>query len=361
MIDFPYSEKKLRKPCATCSLESCSLIGNTPILELCNTGSGSRLLLKMDCLNPTGSVKVRMALEMIVAAEISGELKPGGRIIEPTSGNTGLGLAFVASQRGYKFTAIVDHHAAKDKLRSMQALGAELVFVGDKESCVPSTSLRRAKTAEIVAETSDAWWPDQHNNPNNPAGYWQLAYELDEQIPEKVDVLVAAIGTGGTLCGTTEHLRKLGHTAESLAVEPEGSIIFGGVPGAYKQSGAGAPSGFKIGNNVRYNLIDHGVKVSDVKAFAVARVLAREHGLMVGGTAGAAIYEGLRHLHEFQAGTTMVVIVCDAGEKYLDTIFDTDWLQKNHLYSEVMERQVSRMLRAYGDSRAIASSFEVAG
>ncbi|MDO5030860.1 MAG: cysteine synthase family protein [Corynebacterium sp.] len=346
--------------CRTYCGRSCDLIGNTPILELCTTGSGSRLLLKMECLNPTGSVKVRMALEMITAAEESGELKPGGRIVEPTSGNTGLGLAFVASQRGYKFTAIVDHHAAKNKLRSMQALGADLIFVGEKCADVPSTSLRRAKAESIVSEDSNAWWPDQHNNPNNPAGYAQLAAELDEQVTSGIDVIVAAIGTGGTLCGTTRRLRTLGHAAESIAVEPEGSIIFGGPSGPYKQSGAGAPSGFKVGANIRYDLIDRGVKVDDVKAFATARVLARECGILVGGTAGAAIYEGLRRLQELPTGTTMVVIVCDAGEKYLDTIFNTEWLRNNHVYSEIMERQVSRILRAYGDSHSIVKPVEVA-
>lgn len=359
MNKFSRENPAVSARCAYCS-ESCGLIGNTPILELCSTGTGSRLLLKMDCFNPTGSVKVRMALEMIAAAERSGELRPGGRIVEPTSGNTGLGLAFVASQRGYRFTAIVDYHAAKDKLRAMQALGAELIFVGEQDSDLPSTSLRREKAQEIIAEDPDAWWPDQHNNPNNPAGYFHLAKELNNQVPEGIDVLVAAIGTGGTLCGTASCLRELGHPAESLAVEPEGSIIFGGVPGPYKQSGAGAPYGFKVGKNIRYGLIDRGVKIGDTKAFATARVLGRERGILVGGTAGAAVYEALRRLQEYPAGTTMVAIVCDAGEKYLDTVFNSEWLKSNQLYSEVMERQVSRMLKAYGDSHAIASPSEVA-
>lgn len=332
------------------------IIGNTPILELCTSGVGSRLILKMDSLNPTGSVKVRMALEMVIAAEKSGALQPGGRIVEPTSGNTGLSLAMIASHRGYRFTAIVDHHASKEKLYSMEALGAELIFVGDPDSDRPSTTLRRETAESIIAQDPSAWWPDQHNNPHNPSGYVSLAEELTAQIPEGIDVIVAAVGTGGTLCGTTKHLRTSGHKAESIGVEPEGSIIFGGSAGSYKQSGAGAPAGFTIGHNVDYSLIDHGVKVSDVKAFATARVLARRYGLMVGGTAGAAIYQGLRQLQHYPPQTTMVVIVCDAGEKYLDTIFNQPWLEKHHLYSEVMERQVSNLLQAYQDSHAFVDT-----
>ncbi|WP_368665378.1 pyridoxal-phosphate dependent enzyme [Corynebacterium kroppenstedtii] len=329
------------------------MIGNTPLLQLCTTGTGSRLLLKMDSFNPTGSVKVRMALEMVLGAERSGQLQPGGRIVEPTSGNTGLGLAIVASQRGYRFTAVVDHHAAKDKLDCMAALGAELVFVGSKNSDRPSTVLRRATAQRIVQEDPSAWWPDQHNNPHNPAGYAGLAHELGEQLPEGVDVLVAAVGTGGTLCGTTNSLREMGHTAETIGVEPEGSVIFGGPAGSYKQSGAGAPAGFKVGCNVRHDLIDHEIKVDDVKAFATARVLARHYGLMVGGTAGAAVYEGLRHLQDYPPHITMVVIVCDAGEKYLDTIFNDASLQTNQLHSELVERHVVGMFDAYRDSHFI--------
>lgn len=343
-----------------CTQGVCGMIGNTPLLELCTTGTGSRLLLKMESFNPTGSTKVRMALEMVRGAERDGKLRPGGRIVEPTSGNTGLGLAIVASQRGYRFTAVVDHHAAKDKLDAMAALGAELVFVGEKNSDGPSTNLRRAMAQHIVQEDPSAWWPDQHNNPENPAGYTGLATELTQQLPEGVDVLVAAVGTGGTLCGTTRCLQSLGCGVETIGVEPEGSIIFGGPAGSYKQSGAGAPAGFTVGCNVSHELIDHKLKVDDVKAFATARVLARHHGVMVGGTAGAAVYEGLRHLQDYPAHTTMVVIVCDAGEKYLDTIFNDSWMQTQQLHSELMERRVMGMFEAYRDSHAIARAGVVA-
>lgn len=337
-----------------CTHGVCGIIGNTPLLELCTTGIGSRLLLKMENFNPTGSVKVRMAAEMVAGAERTGLLPPGGRIVEPTSGNTGLGLAIVAAQHGYRFTAIVDHHAAKDKLAAMSALGAELIFVGERNSGIPSTNLRREKAKENIAADSSAWWPDQHNNPDNPAGYGNLAAELMHQVPEGIDVLVAAVGTGGTLCGTTKYLRQSGNFVETIGVEPEGSIIFGGPAGNYKQSGAGAPANFPVGRNVAHELIDHAIKVNDIKAFATARVLARHFGLLVGGTAGAAIYEGLRHLQDYPAQTTMVVVICDAGEKYLDTIFNDSWLQENHLHSETMEHQVYRFLSAYRDSHAIA-------
>ncbi|MCG7268190.1 PLP-dependent cysteine synthase family protein [Corynebacterium sp. ACRQJ] len=337
------------------STKICDLIGNTPALELCRTGTGSRLILKLDCFNPTGSVKIRMAMEMVQGAERAGLLRPGSRIVEPTSGNTGLGLAIAASQRGYRFTAVVDHHAAKDKLDAMRALGAELIFVGSPDTSKPSTVARRSMAKHIVESDPNAWWPDQHNNPDNPGGYAQLAHELSAQCSDGVDVLVAAVGTGGTLCGTTRELRRMGHEAKTVGVEPEGSIIFGGPAGSYKQSGAGAPGGFTIGQNVDYALIDQQIKVGDVKAFATSRVLARRHGLMVGGTAGAAVHEGLQTLQTCAANSTVVVLVCDAGEKYLDTVFNDAWLDSHGLRSEIAERHVENMLRAYRDSRSLCT------
>lgn len=211
---------------------SAELIGHTALFELARTGSGSRLLLKLEQFNPTGSCKVRMAREMVLAAERSGKLKPGGHIVEPTSGNTGAGLALVAIERGYKFTAVVDGHASRDKLRAMKAMGAELVFV-DGKGDGPSTVARR-RVAEEIVKASGAFWPDQHHNPNNNKGYVGLADELIEALGLDIDYLIGAVGTGGTLCGTVKELRDHGCRATSIGVEPKGSIIFGGPPGCHR-------------------------------------------------------------------------------------------------------------------------------
>ncbi|MGY5811259.1 PLP-dependent cysteine synthase family protein [Rhizobium sp. LEGMi198b] len=333
---------------------TCSeLIGDTPLLELARTGSGSRLLLKLEQFNPTGSCKVRMAREMILAAERDGKLKPGGCIVEPTSGNTGTGLALAAIERGYKFTAVVDSHASRDKLRAMKAMGVDLVFIEGKGEG-PSTVERRRVAGEIAKETG-AFWPDQHHNPNNNNGYVGLAAELLRDLGTDVDYLVGAVGTGGTLCGTVRELRRLGSQVTSIGVEPTGSIIFGGRPGKYWQTGAGAPGGFTVGPNVDHALIDEGLTVGDIDAFTAARVVARRTGMLVGGTAGAGIHVALKRLALIEPNSTMVVLVCDAGEKYLDTIYDDEWLRERHLFDETAHRRLHRLFDAYRESIYLAS------
>ncbi|AYG70031.1 MULTISPECIES: cysteine synthase family protein [unclassified Rhizobium] len=335
------------------AITSAELIGHTPLFELARTGSGSRLLLKLEQFNPTGSCKVRMAREMILAAERSGTLKPGGHIVEPTSGNTGTGLALVAIERGYKYTAVVDGHASRDKLRAMKAMGANLVFVESKGDG-PSTVERRRVAGEIV-ETSGAFWPDQHYNPNNNKGYAGLAAELIDDLGADVDYLVGAVGTGGTLCGTVAELRNRGSRVTAIGVEPRGSIIFGEPPGRYWQTGAGAPGGFTVGPNVDHSLIDEGLTVSDVDAFAMTRVVARRTGLLVGGTAGAAIHVALKRLAMVEPDSIVVVLVCDAGEKYLDTIFNDDWLMERQLLSEVAHQRAHGLFDAYLESIRLAA------
>lgn len=335
-------------------LTGSELIGDTPMIELSRTGSGSRLILKLEQFNPTGSCKVRMAREMILAAERDGKLKPGGHIVEPTSGNTGTGLALVALERGYRFTAVVDNHASRDKLRAMKALGAELVFV-ESTGEGPMTVKRRKMAEDIVAATG-AFWPDQHYNPNNNRGYVGLAAELLRDLAGGVDYLVGAVGTGGTLCGTVREMRRLGSRVTSIGVEPTGSIIFGGKPGKYWQTGAGAPGGFTVGPNVDHAYIDEGLTVDDVDAFSAARVVARRTGLLVGGTAGAAVHVALKRLALVEPGSTVVVLVCDAGEKYLDSVYDDDWLRERDLLSERTDRRIGGLIDAYRQSVQLATS-----
>lgn len=337
------------------------LIGATPLLELVRTGTGTRILLKLEQFNPTGSAKVRMAREMVLQAERSGELRPGGHIVEPTSGNTGTGLALIALERGYTFTAVVDDHAAKDKLRAMKAMGAQLVSVTSDACGGPSTVERRRIADEIAARTG-AYRPDQHNNPHNNAGYRDLAAELLTDINTDVDYLVGAVGTGGSLCGTVEELRRLGSRVRAIGVEPVGSIIFGGPGGGYWQTGAGSPAGFPVGGNVKYDAIDEDCRVGDIDAFATAHVVARRTGILVGGTGGAAIHVALRRLVHVPPASTVVVLVCDAGEKYLDTVYDEGWLHERGLCDRAARQRITRLLHAYDESvRLAADDLERAG
>ncbi|GAA5043168.1 PLP-dependent cysteine synthase family protein [Nocardia callitridis] len=322
------------------------LIGRTPLFELAATSSGTRLLLKLEMFNPTGTAKIRMAREMVLDAERQGLLKSGGHIIESTSGNTGLGLAVVAAERGYRFTAVVDHHACKDKLRAMRAMGTELVFVAEEGDDELATSAREDLAEAMAAARPDAFFTEQHNNDANAVGYYCVAEELLEDL-ERVDILLSAVGTGGSLFGTATRLRQLGRPATVIGVEPVGSIAFGGPGGPYWQSGTGTPPGATIGTAVDYSLLDEGMKVTDVDAFATARAIAAELGLMIGGSAGGSVHAALTRLEDFPPGSTVVTLVCDGGEKYLDTVFDDDWMRERDLLDATAETQVRELLHRF--------------
>ncbi|MFJ9357724.1 cysteine synthase family protein [Streptomyces mirabilis] len=319
------------------------LIGYTPLLELAATETGSRLLLKLEMFNPTGTAKIRMARQMITGAEERGELRPGGRIIESTSGNTGLGLAVVAAERGYTFTAVVDHHASADKLRAMKAMGTELVYVDDGGSEELATAAREELAEEMARGQDNTIFTEQHNNPSNGVGYFPVAHELHEALDGRLDVLVGAVGTGGGLCGTARELRTLIPDFTTIGVEPKGSIAFGGPAHDYYQSGTGTPEGAEIGALVDFGLIDEGVKVGDVEAFATCRAVART-GLLIGGSAGGVVHEALTRLAALPPGTTMVALVNDGGEKYLDTVFNDDWMHARELLAPATEREIDELL-----------------
>jgi cystathionine beta-synthase len=330
------------------------LIGNTPLFELAVTDGGTRLLLKLEQFNPTGAAKIRMAREMVLDAERRGLLRDGGHIIESTSGNTGLGLAVVAAERGYRFTAVVDHHACKDKLRAMRAMGADLVYVAAEGDDSLATSAREDLAEAMAAARPDAYFTEQHNNEANPVGYYAVAEELLADLGH-VDILLSAVGTGGSLFGTARRLRDLGHPARVIGVEPVGSIAFGGPGGPYWQSGTGTPPGATVGTAVDYSLLDEGVTVSDVDAFATARAVAQRSGLLIGGSAGGSVYVALQRLEEFEPGSTIVTIVCDGGEKYLDTVFDDEWMSDRDLLDRTAEHAVTELLDRYAPGAPAAS------
>lgn len=289
----------------------------------------ARVLLKLEQYNPTGTAKIRMARQMIDDAEAQGKLKPGGWIVESTSGNTGMGLALIAAERGYRFTAIVDSHSSDEKHLAMRAYGAELIAVGNDSGDLATNE--RDLTAERLARDHGAYWTKQHCNPSNPEGYRALATELIATMNTQIDILYGAVGTGGSLCGTGRVLRMTIPALQIIGVEPEGSILFGGDGAPYYQQGTGTPAGAEIGDIVDYDLIDQGLKVHDSAAFETARYLARQHGILVGGSAGGVIYRALHHAHTSDPDTTIVVLVCDGGEKYLDTVFNDTWMQAQGL------------------------------
>ncbi|MBO0653730.1 cysteine synthase family protein [Streptomyces triculaminicus] len=319
------------------------LIGYTPLFELCRSENGSRLLLKLEMYNPTGTAKIRMARAMVDAAEAAGELRPGGRIIESTSGNTGLGLSVIAAERGYTFTAVVDNHACSDKLRGMKALGTELIYVVDDGTEELATAAREELAEDMARGQDNTIFTEQHNNPANGVGYFPVAHELHQALDGRIDILIGAVGTGGALCGTTRELRKLVPGLKTVGVEPKGSVAFGGPAHDYYQSGTGTPEGAGIGALVDFDLIDEGVKVGDVEAFATCRAVART-GLLIGGSAGGVVHEALTRLPSLPPGTTMVALVNDGGEKYMDTVFNDDWMNDRNLIDPATEREIDETL-----------------
>jgi cystathionine beta-synthase len=319
------------------------LIGSTPLLRLAVADGMGTVLLKLEQFNPTGSAKIRIARNMIDEAEERGLLAPGGWLVESTSGNTGVGLALIAAERGYKFSAVIDNHSSADKRRAMQAYGAELVNVGGADDALATAE--RDAVAERMAIEHGAYWTAQHLNEGNPNSYKPVARELTDALGERIDWLYGAVGTGGSLCGTGRSLRERIPDLRITGVEPLGSVVFGGPGAPYHQSGTGTPAGAEIGHLVDYDLIDEGVTVTDAEAFETCRYLARRYGILVGGSAGGVIYKALERARSVRPDTVIVVLVCDGGEKYLDTVYNDDWMAAENLFDAHVVNNLESMLR----------------
>ncbi|MBC7792401.1 MAG: cysteine synthase family protein [Clostridia bacterium] len=317
-------------------------IGNTPLLCLLKRTDGVRLLVKLEQANPLGTAKVRMARSMIDAAERAGLLREGGHIVESTSGNTGLGLAMIAAERGYQFTAVVDGHSARDKVDTMRALGATIVTVTTDGNNHLATDLRDKRAQEICAADPTAFWTAQHDNPANADGYTELASELVADLGTDINMLVGAVGTGGSLCGTARALRNQGVTPRIVGVEPRGSVIFGGPASSYLQSGTGTPHGAAIGAVVDYALLHSHRKVSDAEAFAAARWLTRRFAVHFGGSAGAVLYTAALLSERAPANSTIVALACDGGERYLKTVYNDAWMSEHGLSEPRIATELTR-------------------
>ncbi|MBM6593662.1 PLP-dependent cysteine synthase family protein [Microvirga pudoricolor] len=328
-------------------------IGCTPLLELRIRNSDWRLFLKLEKFNPGGSMKDRMARGMIDAAERSGRLKPGGTIVESSSGNTGTGLAMVAAERGYRFIVVVDHQTAKDKIRTMKALGATAVVIGaDRPGDRVATADREALAREIAETTPGAVLMAQHENPANAASYDGLARDLVEVLGS-FDLLIGSVGTGGSLCGTARGVKAQCPRTRVIGVEPKGSVIFGAQGGTYYQSGTGVPPDVALGSVIDYPLIDEGCTVGDAAAFNACRFMAHRFGLLLGGSAGGVIYAAAERLRTLPGSGTMVALVGDGGEKYLDTIYDDDWMTERRLLDRSVETDLAMVLTSIDASEDI--------
>ena len=308
------------------------LIGNTPMLAWPVPARRSTLLLKVEKTNPGGSMKDRMARNMIVAALEAGKLRPGGTVVESSSGNTGTGLAIAAIEFGLRFIAVVDHHAAPDKIGMMRALGAEIRHVeGTYREDEVAVVERQLMAARIASELPNAMFMNQSDNPANPAAYAGLVREALEQAGGTIDAFVGCVGTGGSMTGIASRLKLHDPQVRVIAVEPAGSIVFGKPGHPYYQSGTGTPAGDTVGEVLDYGCIDEGIQVTDAQAFETARFIARTAGLLVGGSTGGAIHKALEYIDAGTISGNVLVIVADGGEKYLHTFYDDAWMAKRNL------------------------------
>ena len=296
-------------------------VGHTPLVRLNRVaaGSGAEVVVKVESFNPLSSVKDRIGVAMIDAAERKGLLKEGSVIIEPTSGNTGIALAFVAAARGYRLILTMPDTMSLERRQLLAILGAELVLTPGAEGM--TGAIRKAE--ELAATTPGAFIPQQFNNPANPEIHRRTtAEEIWADTDGKADILVAGVGTGGTLTGVAEALKGKKPGFKAIAVEPEGSpVLSGGQPGPHKIQGIGA--GF-IPGVLNREIIDEVIRVSNDNAGIAARRLAREEGILAGISGGAALWAGLEVAKRPEnKGKLIVVILPDTGERYLTT-----WLFK---------------------------------
>jgi cystathionine beta-synthase len=300
------------------------LIGNTPLVKLRHVTAGlaPTVLAKVEYFNPGGSVKDRIALRMIVAAEESGELKPGGTIVEPTSGNTGIGLAIVAQQRGYHCVFVCPDKVSRDKIDTLRAYGAE-VFVCPTAVAPEDPRSYYSVSDRLAAERPGGWKPDQYSNVNNPRSHYETTGpELWEQTEGRITHFVAGVGTGGTISGTGRYLKERG-PVKIIGADPEGSVYSGGTGRPYLVEGVGEdfwPTAYDP------TVCDEIIAVSDAASFEMTRRLAREEGLLVGGSCGMAVVAALDVAQRCGPDDVVVVLLPDGGRGYLSKIFNDDWM-----------------------------------
>jgi cystathionine beta-synthase len=336
------------------------MIGNTPMLELTRMDTGPcRLFLKLENQNPGGSIKDRIGLAMIEAAERDGRLQPGGTIVEATAGNTGLGLALVAAQKGYRLILVIPDKMSADKIRHLRALGAEVRLT---RSDVPKghPEYYQDMAERIVAETPGAFWASQFDNPANPMAHeTTTGPEIWAQLDGKVDALVAGVGSGGTISGTGRLLKSRNPALKVVVADPEGSVVAGAVEtgqvryedGSWLVEGIGEDF---IPPNLDLSVIDEGVTVGDREAFAAVNELLRTEGILAGTSTGTLLAGALRWCRRQTAPLNVVSFVCDTGNKYLSKAYDGAWLADQGLVDRPRTGDVSDLIARRADQgRAI--------
>ncbi|GGF03649.1 cystathionine beta-synthase [Mycetocola zhadangensis] len=329
------------------------LVGNTPLIKLHSVTDGiaATVLAKVEYFNPGGSIKDRIATRIIDAAEASGDLKPGGTIVEPTSGNTGVGLALVAQQRGYKCIFVVPDKVGEEKRNVLTAYGAEVVVT--PTSVAPESPESYYSVSDrLAAEIPGAFKPNQYFNQNGPLSHYEsTGPEIWNDTDGSVTHVVMGVGTGGTITGTGRFLREVSNGGvRIIGADPEGSVYSGGTGRPYLVEGVGEdmwPGAYDPG------VVDEVIAVSDAESFAMTRRLALEEGLLVGGSSGMAVVAALQAARSLPADAVVVVVLPDGGRGYLAKIFNDPWMRSHgFLGSGADDRTVGDLVQAKGTTAA---------
>lgn len=318
-----------------------SLIGNTPIVRLnrIKPESGATLYAKLEYLNPGASVKDRIALQMIEDAERDGRLKPGGTIVECTSGNTGMGLAMLGTIRGYRTILVMPDKVSNEKIKALRAFGARVITTPTAVAADDPRSYYSV-AARIARETPNCFFANQYHNKSNPLAHEKTTGpEIWKQMGEQLDAVVIATGTGGTISGIGKVLRRHKPSIKMICVDPVGSIYYdywrtGTVPSlfkTYKVEGFGEDV---MPSTIDFSFIDEVVQVTDKECFTLARELTRKEGLFTGGSGGGCVAGALKWAKEHPEARTILVLLPDSGSRYLAKVFDDEWLRANSMLDE---------------------------